>query len=99
TRSDRDWSSDVCSSDLLEPGWFRDRIAGRLAARAGDGEALAAIAATQGARSARGLVRMRLMIAPELTLLAVAGLVVVGLLRRRKIGRASGRERVEMWGV
>jgi len=69
----------------LEPGWFRDRIAGRLAARAGDGEALAAIAATQGARSARVLVRMRLMIALELTLLAVAGLAVVGLLRRRSL--------------
>jgi membrane protease YdiL (CAAX protease family) len=63
----------------LEPGWFRDRIAGRLAARAGDGDALAAIAATQAARSARLLARMRVVIALEVALLAVAVLVLLRL--------------------
>jgi uncharacterized protein len=63
----------------LEPGWFHDRIAGRLAARAGDGDALAAIAATQAARSARLLARMRVMIALEVALLAVALLVLLRL--------------------
>jgi len=90
----------------LAPGWFRDRIAGRLAARAGDGEALAAIAAAQGARSAHVLVRGRLLIALELALLAVAVLVVLGLLSRRslfaRVGAVSlpppwrGRQGVEV---
>jgi uncharacterized protein len=63
----------------LEPGWFHDRIAGRLAARAGDVDALAAIAATQAARSARLLARMRVMIALEVALLAVAVLALLRL--------------------
>src|SRR5262245_66129103 len=69
----------------LEPGWFRDRIAGRLAARAGDGDALAAIAATQAERSARLLARMRVMIALEVALLAVAVLVLLRLAWRRNL--------------
>jgi CAAX protease family protein len=69
----------------LEPGWFRDRIAGRLASRAGDGDALAAIAATQAARSARLLARMRVMIALEVALLAVAVLVLLRLAWRRNL--------------
>jgi len=69
----------------LEPGWFRDRIAGRLAARAGDGDALAAIAATQAARSARLLARMRVLIVLEVALLAVAVLVLLKLARRRNL--------------
>ena len=69
----------------LEPGWFRDRIAGRLAARVGDSEALATIAATQGARSARLLARMRVLSALEVTLLAAAVVVLLELSRRRRL--------------
>jgi CAAX protease family protein len=71
--------------ETLEPGWFRDRIAGRLAARAGDGDALAAIATTQAARSARLLARMRVMIALEAALLAIAVLVLLRLSWRRDL--------------
>jgi len=74
----------------LEPGWFHDRIAGRLAARAGDVDALAAIAATQAARSARLLARMRVMIALEVALLAVAGLALLRLSRRHGLFERVG---------
>ena len=67
----------------LEPGWFRDRIAGRLAARTGDADALAAIAASQAARSTRLLVRMRVLLVLELALLLIAVLVLLRLLWRR----------------
>jgi uncharacterized protein len=67
----------------LESGWFRDRIAGRLAARAGDSDALAAIATSQAARSARLLARMRVMIALEVALLTVAVLVLLRFSWRR----------------
>jgi membrane protease YdiL (CAAX protease family) len=67
----------------LEPGWFRDRLAGRLAARAGDTDALAAIAATQAARSARLLARMRIVMGVEVALLVVAVLALLRLSWRR----------------
>src|SRR5262245_8688538 len=66
----------------LEPGWFRDRIAGRLAARTGDADALAAIAAS---RSARLLARMRVMLALEVALLVIAALVLLRLSWRRSL--------------
>jgi hypothetical protein len=69
----------------FQPGWFRDRIAGRLAARAGDADALAAIAASQAARSARLLARMRVLLVLEAALLLIAVLVLLRLSWQRSL--------------
>jgi membrane protease YdiL (CAAX protease family) len=70
---------------MVEPGWFRDRLLLRLADRADDAAARAAILAEARARTAPLLRRVRLLTAGEmLTLgLGLAGLVVV--LRGRRV--------------
>jgi uncharacterized protein len=67
----------------LEPGWFRDRIVARLAARVGDREALAAVAEAQAARSSAVLRRLRVSGVIELILLVVALAALLRLVWRR----------------
>jgi membrane protease YdiL (CAAX protease family) len=67
----------------LEPGWFKDRIVERLAARLGDREALAAVAEAQAARSRALLTRMRATVVVELVLLGVSLAALLRLLSRR----------------
>jgi membrane protease YdiL (CAAX protease family) len=67
----------------LEPGWFRDRIVERVAARVGDRETLAAVTEAQAARSSALLARMRVMVAVELVWLGVALAALLQLISRR----------------
>lgn len=101
---------DEVLEDALVPGWFRDRIATRLASRVGDPELLSAATAAQSARSGRLLIILRVLLALELVLLALGLRVLVRLARRRavlaRIGAAvlpppwRGREGVVVlvWG-
>src|SRR5437667_203928 len=74
---------DEALGETLEPGWFRDRIAARIASRTGDGELLGAVTAAQIARSTQRLLRMRPMIAIELALLGAGLLALIRLAWRR----------------
>jgi hypothetical protein len=97
-------------SEALEPGWFRDRIATRLAVRVGDRELLTMATAAQEARGARLLARTRATLAVEVGLLVVALVLLVRVaVRRRVFDRISvvvlppawrGRDgvRVLIWG-
>ena len=97
-------------AELLEPGWFRDRIATRLAVRVGDRDLLAATTAAQEARSTRLLARTRATLAVEVVLIVVALVLLVRVaVRRRAFDRISivvlppawrGRDgiRVLIWG-
>jgi CAAX protease family protein len=73
---------DETLAEVLEPGWFRDRIATRLAARTGDAELLARATAEQASRSRPLLIRSHAMIVLELVLLMAGILVVIRLVRR-----------------
>ena len=73
---------DETLAEVLEPGWFRDRIAVRLAVRPGDAELLDRANASQAARSRPLLNRSRAMIVVELVLLMAGGLVLVRLVLR-----------------
>ena len=68
----------------LEPGWFRDRLAARLATSLGDRDLLAAAAAAQAERSARMLTRMRAVVAIELALIGVGFILLVRVVVRRR---------------
>jgi uncharacterized protein len=97
-------------AEVLEPGWFRDRIATRLAVRVGDRDLLAATTAAQEARSTRLLARTRATLAVEAVLIVVALVLLVRVaVRRRAFDRISvvvlppawrGRDgiRVLIWG-
>jgi membrane protease YdiL (CAAX protease family) len=74
---------DEALGETLESGWFRDRIAARIASRTGDGELLGAVTAAQIARSTQLLLRMRPMIAIELALLGAGLLALIRLAWRR----------------
>ncbi|PYM94804.1 MAG: hypothetical protein DME04_06560 [Candidatus Rokuibacteriota bacterium] len=74
---------DETLAEGLEPGWFRDRIAARVAARVGDAELLAGATAAQVARSSRLLNRSRVMTVVELALLVAGILILIRLARRR----------------
>jgi len=74
---------DEALADAVEAGWFRDRIAARLATRSGDTQLLAAATAAQAARSSRLLARMRAMLTLQLAMLGVGLLVIVRLVVRR----------------
>ena len=73
---------DETLAEVLEPGWFRDHIAVRLAVRTGDAELLDRANASQAARSRPLLNRSRAMIVVELVLLVAGGLVLVRLVLR-----------------
>jgi membrane protease YdiL (CAAX protease family) len=68
--------------EALEPGWFRDRIAVRLAMRTGDAELLARATASQAGRSRPLLNRSHGMIVVELVLLVAGVLVLIRLVQR-----------------
>src|SRR2546428_4608832 len=74
---------DEALGETLEPGWFRDRIAARIASRTGDGGLLGGGTAAEIARSAQRLLRMRPMIAIELALLGAGLLALIRLAWRR----------------
>jgi uncharacterized protein len=69
--------------DTLEPDWFRDRLAERLATRLGDRELLDTATTAQAARSARLLARVRVMVALELVFLSVGLIALIRLVWRR----------------
>lgn len=77
---------------LLPPGWFRDRLAIRLAARAGDDELAQAVRGALEARAGRLLARLRGLAAAEAAVL-VAGavaLVMVVVAGSARPGRGVG---------
>ncbi len=77
-------------AEALEPGWFRDRIATRLATRVGDGALLAEATEAQAARSTRLLARTRATLAAQVVLIVVAlALLVRVAVRRRAFDRIS----------
>src|SRR5690606_40724046 len=97
TRFSRDWSSDVCSSDLALLAWTVRPRPGELK---GSGEGVALLLLLLAANEA---VFGGLGIAPTgyyPAALALFPLLVWGALRfGMQIGRASCRERVERWAV
>jgi len=82
--------ADAALEDALEAGWFRDRLAIRLATRLGHQELLAAATAAQADRSSRLLARMRATVAIEVVLMAI-GLVLLARVvwRRRALDRVG----------
>src|SRR5205807_3516228 len=85
TRLQGDWSSDVCSSDLLHANPDRREVAGDRFGLIGEA----------GVRPELALETLRV---PGLCQQLLGLLWVVGVWRDRQIGRASCRERVEKWG-
>jgi len=87
---DDDVEGDIGSSlegalaQALEPGWFRDRIATRLATRVGDRDLLAAATAAQAERSGRLLARMRATAAVELVLIGIGFVLLARIVVRRR---------------
>ena len=87
---DEDVEAEIGSSiegvlaEALEPGWFRDRIAARLATRVGDQDLLAAATAAQAGRSSRLLARMRATVALELVLIGLGLVLLVRVVVRRR---------------
>src|SRR5439155_1393804 len=78
-------------AEALEPGWFRDRMAARLATRVGDQDLLAAATAAQAMRSDRLLVRMRATVVVELVLIGIGLVLLVRVVvRRRALDRIGG---------
>lgn len=83
---DADLSSNVegVLADTLEPGWFRDRIATRLAVRAGEPDLLAAATSAQAERAGQLLARMRATLAVELVLIGIGVVLLVRVVVRRR---------------
>jgi hypothetical protein len=71
-------------AEALEPGWFRDRIATRLATRAGDRDLQVSATAAQAERSGRLLARMRATMAVELALIGIGVVLLVRVVVRRR---------------
>ena len=74
---------DDALGEVLEPGWFRDRLATRLATRVGDQELLTAATAAQAERSGWLLARMRVTLAVELVLIGVGVVLLIRVVVRR----------------
>src|SRR5262249_1015892 len=70
--------------EVLEPGWFRDRLATRPAPRGGDQDLLTAAPAAQAERSGRLLPRMRPAPAGELVLIGGGTLPLRRVVVRRR---------------
>lgn len=68
----------------LEPGWFRDRLAQRLAERAGDRAWLAEIAAEARVRTGPVLLATRAFLTLQLALVAAGALAARALVLRRR---------------
>jgi len=85
-------------TDALEPGWFRDRIATRLATRVGDRELLTMALHAQETRSARLLARTRATLAVEVVLIVVALVLLARIaVRRRVFDRIGGVSLPPAW--
>src|SRR5690606_39554966 len=95
TRFARDWSSDVCSSDLQDEDWPRLTSALNLLSQAklfiDDTPALAPTEMRARARRLKREHGLGLIVVDYLQLMQVPGF-------KEKIGRASGRARVETGG-
>jgi membrane protease YdiL (CAAX protease family) len=76
--------------DLLPAGWFHDRVALRLADRAGDTAARDGIVASAQRRTTTLLRRVRALTAAEAVALAAGALALVAVLRRRSARVAFG---------
>ena len=76
---------DETLAEALEPGWFRDRLAVRLATRAGERDLLAAATTAQEARSSRLFARMRATVAVELVLIVIGLVLLVRVVVRRRV--------------
>jgi hypothetical protein len=87
---DADWPARVAVEHLLEPGWFRDRLAARLAARVGDRAWLADARDETRVRVAPLLRWMRAFAVAEIVLLVVGLAAAVSLWRGglRRLGAA-----------
>ncbi len=82
--------ADAALADALEPGWFRDRLATRLATRLGDQNLLTAATAAQAERSSRLLARMRVTVAIEVVLIGLGFVLLARVVwRRRALDRVS----------
>src|SRR5439155_4298789 len=92
TRWPRDWSSDVCSSDLARGGRYAEALAHRFLAVVLELDRLKALRFHTSKTPAEYVGEARLTDAGRATL---AGLVA----QLYQIGRASCRERVERWVV
>lgn len=84
------WSARQAVENLVEPGWFRDRLARRLARRIGDAAWLAETEQASRARTEPLLRLIRGFAGIELALLAVGVAAAVSLLRghRRRVAAA-----------
>ena len=76
---------DETLAEALEPGWFRDRLAVRLATRVGDRDLLTAATAAQAARSSRLFARMRATVAVELVLIVIGFVLLMRVVVRRRV--------------
>ena len=76
---------DETLAEALEPGWFRDRFAVRLATRVGDRDLLTAATAAQAARSSRLFARMRATVAVELVLIVIGLVLLMRVVVRRRV--------------
>ena len=84
------WPARQAVEHLVEPGWFRDRLARRLALRVADAAWLAETEEASRARTQPVLRLIRAFAASELVLLAVGVAAAVSLLRgaRRRVAAA-----------
>src|SRR5206468_8902770 len=89
TSSDRDWSSDVCSSDLVERGPDQDPASARGLRFPPDARRLHAVGPYWIDENEQPLT-MKTHVVPSSSAWASKAYV--------EIGRASCRERVEIWG-
>jgi len=76
---------DETLAEALEQGWFRDRLAVRLATRVGDRDLLTAATAAQAARSSRLFARMRATVAVELVLIVIGLVLLMRVVVRRRV--------------
>src|SRR5215468_4069400 len=76
---------DETLTEALEPGWFRDRLAVRLATRVGDRDLLTAATAAQAVRSSRLFARMRATVAVELVLIVIGFVLLMRVVVRRRV--------------
>src|SRR5206468_7499117 len=95
TRSDRDWSSDVCSSDLSIGGAV---AVPHLLPYSAAKFAVVGFSTGLAAETAREGIRVVTVLPGLMRTGSFGNALVKGRREKEKIGRASGRERVEVWG-
>jgi hypothetical protein len=92
------WPAREAADSLLDPGWFSDRVALRLAPRLGDAAWLAETRRMAAARSQPLLRVVRVLAGSELLFLAVGVTAVLGLVRARG-RRVAGAPLPPPWPV